>query len=435
MNLNPKVISVIMGGGRGTRLYPLTKDRCKPAVPLAGKYRLVDIPISNCLNSGLNKIFLLTQFNTASLHRHIQEAYKFDPFSGGRVDILSAEQTDRGDSWYQGTCDAVRQNLHHFEATRDDDLFLILSGDQLYRMDFSRIIEHHLRVGADVTLAAKPVPHTDVAGLGVMRVLDNFAIAEFVEKPTDPEVIRKLIISDALRSQMNDPGEEDYCLASMGIYVFKAGVLREALQGNETDFGKEIIPNMLGKKALYSYIFDDYWEDIGTIKAFFDANLELTDPDPKFSFYDEQKFIYTRARFLPPSQIDMCDMERVFMAGSCILSHSSLKRCVIGVRSMVSPDCQLDNVVMMGADYLETDEELTENEAKGIPNIGIGNNCVIKNAIIDKNARIGKNCRLSPEGKPDKFEHGDVYVRDGILVVMKGGIVPDGTIIEPDNAE
>lgn len=421
-----------MGGGRGTRLYPLTQERCKPAVPIAGRYRLVDIPISNCINSGFNKIFLLTQFNTASLHRHVQMSYKFDPFSGGFVDILSAEQTTQGESWYQGTADAVRQNLHHFGSEHDDDIFVILSGDQLYRMDLRDIIAHHQRVRADVTVAATPVAHTEVSGFGVMRVLDDYSIAEFVEKPQDPEVIKTLLLSDKLRGSLTRIQEDtEYCLASMGIYVFHGRVIREALMKNpdQADFGKEIIPGMLGKKALHSYIFDDYWEDIGTVKAFFDANLMLADDKPDFDLFDDANPIYTRARHLPPSSIVDCTLDRTLNAGGCRLRGASLKRCLVGVRSMINKGTRLENVFMMGADYFD-EEQRRERLGTTIP-LGIGENCDIRNAIIDKNARIGNNVRLSPEGKPDKFEQDGVYVRDGVLVVLKGAIIPDGTVIAP----
>lgn len=430
--MDPQVICIIMGGGRGTRLYPLTSERCKPAVPIAGRYRLVDIPISNCLNSGYNKIFLLTQFNTASLHRHVQMSYKFDPFGGGFVDILSAEQTDRGESWYQGTADAVRQNLHHFGSEHDDDLFVILSGDQLYRMDLRDIITHHQEKGADVTVAATPVPHTDVSGFGVMRVLDDYSIAEFVEKPKDPEVVKSLLVSDKLRKgRTRMKPDTEYCLASMGIYVFQGRVIREALLDypEQTDFGKEIIPELLGKKALYSYIFDNYWEDIGTVRAFFDANLMLTDDNPDFDLYDDKQPIYTRARHLPPTSVVDCNMERTITANGCRLRGVTLRRCLIGVRSVINAGTHLENVFMMGADYFD-DQQRRDRVGTDIP-IGIGENCDIRNAIIDKNARIGNNVRLSPEGKPDKFEAHGCYVRDGVLVVMKGSSIPDGTVIAP----
>lgn len=417
-----------MGGGRGTRLHPLTSERCKPAVPLAGKYRLVDIPISNCLHSGLNQIFVLTQFNTASLHRHIQETYKFDPFGGGFVDILSAEQTQKGDSWYQGTADAVRQNLHHLDVA-DNDLVLILSGDQLYQMDFEALIEKHRRTEAAVTIAAKAMPVSEVHGLGLMRVGDDLSIKEFVEKPTDPKVIEGLALSEAVTSHLHGSKSEKYVLANMGIYCFEMRVLRESLDNTNTDFGKEVIPHLLGKVNLMSYVFEGYWEDIGTVHSFFEANLSLTDPVPPFNFFDQDGLIYTRARFLPASKINGMKVKNGIMAGGCIISDSDFERTVIGVRSVIGSGNTLKNVVMMGADYFETDAEREENKRLQRPNIGVGENCHIENAIIDKNARIGNNVRLSPEGKPDMFEQGDIIVRDGVLLVLKGGIVPDGTVI------
>ncbi len=415
-----------MGGGRGTRLHPLTKDRCKPAVPLAGKYRLIDIPISNCLNSGYNNIYILTQYNTASLHRHIQDSYKFDPFSGGFVDILAAEQTMAGEMWYQGTADAVRQNLLHFHD-HDDDLFLILSGDQLFRMDCSKIVAHHLKVGADVTIAAKAMPRDCVHSLGVMRVDDDYGITEFVEKPKDPAVVDSLVISDALKSQLNNPGDMDYCLASMGIYVFKAGVLRRALDNNATDFGKEVIPSLLGRVGLFSYLYDGYWEDIGTVKSFFDANLMLTDTVPEFNFFDTRNPVYTHARFLPASKLNSCTVDRAVMADGCIVTHGTIRHCVIGIRTIINAGAHLEHVVTMGADRFETNADRVVNRDRQIPDIGIGANCRIENAIIDKNARIGENSHLSPRGLPDGFQEGDLYVRDGILVVSKNGIVPANT--------
>jgi len=418
-----------MGGGRGTRLYPLTKERCKPAVPLAGKYRLVDIPISNCLNSGINRIHLLSQFNTASLHNHIQSTYKFDPFGGGYVDIMSAEQTDKGEAWYQGTADAVRQNLHHFHHDKND-LFLILSGDQLYRMDFQEIIDHHRKLESDVTIAAKAMHKSQVEGLGVMRVGDDYSIQEFVEKPTEKEVIESLVIGDQLRSTL-DGNPEDVCLASMGIYVFSARVMIEALSGEETDFGKEIIPSLLGKVSLNSFIFDDYWEDIGTVAAFFEANLALTNEVPPFNFYNNEAPIYTRARYLPATKVNGASATRVLFGGGSIISNSTLNHCVIGVRSTVGEQCELDDVVMMGADWYETQEDREENVRIQRPDIGVGDRCKIRHAIIDKNARLGHDVELSPEGKPDGWTEGDLYVRDGIMIVMKNGVVPNGTKVLP----
>lgn len=419
-----------MGGGRGSRLIPLTKERCKPAVPLAGKYRLVDIPISNCLNSGYNQIFVLSQFNTASLHRHIQDSYKFDPFGGGFVDILSAEQTERSDTWYQGTADAVRQNMMHFGGTTEKDLYLILSGDQLYRMDLKAIVEQHDKAKAEVTIAAKPIGLDEAEGLGLMRVDDDLEVTEFVEKPTDPKVIEGLAISDAVRFHMNEPGDKPYCLASMGIYVFNAEALKRALDSDTTDFGKEIIPGLLGKAKLSSYIFDAYWEDIGTVRAFFEANLSLTDPVPPFNFFDEDARVFTHARFLPASKLNSCTINRAIVADGCIMTEANITRSVIGVRSVIDAGSSLEETIMMGADYFETPEDLAENKRLERPPVGIGKNCRIKSAIIDKNVRIGDNVVLDPTGKPDNFENVEsgIAVRDGVLIVSKDVVIPAGTV-------
>jgi len=422
-----RIICVIMGGGRGTRLRPLTLQRCKPAVPLAGKYRLVDIPISNCLNSGLNQIYVLSQFNTASLHRHIQESYKFDPFGGGFVDIMSAEQTDSGDAWYQGTADAVRQNLMHF-GDSENDLFLILSGDQLYRMDFNPMIRQHIENGSGVTVAATTVSKTQAPAFGLMRVADDRSIEEFVEKPTDPAVIDGLAISESLKKSLENEHSGDVCLASMGSYLFNGDILRKCLASSHTDFGKEIIPALLGKEKLDAYLFDGYWEDIGTVAAFFEANLRLTDTVPPFNFFDQENRIYSRARFLPASKVNGASLERTVLADGCILSQCTLKRTVIGIRSMIRENSFLENVVMMGADSFEFDGS---GETRGavpksdIP-LGVGPNCVIRNAIIDKNARIGDGVRLDPNGFPDLYEKDGIVIRDGILVVPKNVSVPAG---------
>ncbi|MBC8189420.1 MAG: glucose-1-phosphate adenylyltransferase [Puniceicoccaceae bacterium] len=426
-----KVICIIMGGGRGSRLSPLTRDRCKPAVPLAGKYRLVDIPISNCLNSGFNQIFVLTQFNTASLHRHIQESYKFDPYAGGFVDILSAEQTDQSDTWYQGTADAVRQNMHHFQGSREDDLYLILSGDQLYRMDLEDVVSEHDASGADVTITAKPLGLDEAEGLGLMRINDKLEVTEFVEKPSDPNIIQRLAVGESVRTKMKDPGTRDYCLASMGIYVFNAKVLIDALKSDATDFGKEIIPGLLGQAKICSYVFDDYWEDIGTVKAFFDANIRLTDPIPPFNFFDEEARIFTHARFLPASKINSCVVDRAILADGCIVTDGLIKHSTLGVRSVVREQSSLENVVMMGADNFEATEDLEENSRLGRPAYGVGKNCMIKNAILDKNVRIGNHVVLDPTGLPDNYGPDvSVAIRDGVLVVCKDTIVPDGFVIK-----
>ena len=421
------VISVIMGGGRGTRLYPLTMVRCKPAVPLAGKYRLVDIPISNCLNSGINRIFLLTQFNTASLHRHVQSTYRFDSFGGGFVDILSAEQTEKSADWYQGTADAVRRNLAHFSGS-PHDIVLILSGDQLYKMDFSKVIKQHVEMRADVTIAAIPFPVSKVEGLGLMRVNNDLSIAEFAEKPKDPAVINRLVISEKIEEKLTQTNKaEKHCLASMGIYVFNRSVLADALNNSMTDFGKEIIPSLLGRSRLFSHIFEGYWEDIGTVKSFFDTNLALAQPLPPFNFFDEAAPIYTKENYLPASKINKCEVDYAVVGDGSIIEDSFIKHSVLGIRSFVRRGCRLEDVVMMGVDAYETPEQAAMNQNQGIPSLGLGHGCDIQGSIIDKNARIGDNVKLSPRGMNDgTYAHG-IMIRDGVLVVPKGCIVPANT--------
>ena len=420
------VICIIMGGGRGSRLNPLTKERCKPAVPLAGKYRLVDIPISNCLNSGLNQIFILSQFNTASLHRHIQESYKFDPFGGGFVDILSAEQTDTSSHWYQGTADAVRQNMHHFHGG-EDDLYVILSGDQLYRMDLQDLIREHDASGASVTVTAKPLPATEAEGLGLMRVDDTLTIQEFVEKPTDPDVIAGLIGGTKCIEAYAVSKGSALLFGFNGHLCVQCVRSVDALKTDATDFGKEIIPSLLGNAHLHAYVFDDYWEDIGTVRAFFDANLRLTDPVPPFNFFDEAARIYTRARYLPAAKINAGSMTRSIVSDGCILTQAKLTRVLLGVRSVVRPATHLDNVVMMGADCFEGENEFEENRQLDRPDLGVGQYCHIKNAILDKNVRIGNHVTLDPTGLPDHFGPGvDIAIRDGVLVVCKDTVIPDG---------
>jgi glucose-1-phosphate adenylyltransferase len=429
MTTQKRVLAVIMGGGRGTRLAPLTNERCKPAVPLAGKYRLVDIPISNCINSEINRIFLLTQFNTASLHRHIQGAYQFDPFGGGFIDILSAEQTEKSLDWYQGTADAVRRNIIHFRKY-PHDLILVLSGDQLYRMDFREIIERHLASGADVTISAKPFPISKVEGLGLMRVADDLSIQEFVEKPRDPAVIAALALSPAIEQGLKERSPEKRCLASMGIYVFNRAALADALENSTTDFGREVIPALLGKKKLFAYIFEGYWEDIGTVRAFFEANLALAQPLPPFNFFDATTPVYTHYEYLPASKLNKCQVDNVVVADGAILTDSSLKHSLFGIRSYVGEGSDLEDVIVMGADYYETTEQIASNLARGKPNLGVGKNCFIRRAIIDKNTRIGDGARLSAVGKPDgTYADGAVVIRDGVLVVPKGAVIPPGTVV------
>lgn len=429
MTTQKSVLAVIMGGGRGTRLNPLTSERCKPAVPLAGKYRLVDIPISNCLNSGMNRMFLLTQFQTASLHRHVQTTYHFDPFGGGFVDILAAEQTDKASDWYQGTADAVRRNLVHFRSF-PHDLVLILSGDQLYKMDFRTIIAQHLQRKADVTIATVPFPVSKVEGLGLTEVNDDLSVVRFVEKPKDPAVIAGLALSPKLEATLKAPSKEKRCLVSMGIYVFNRAVLAEALDNTMADFGKEIIPGLLGRRKLDAFIFEGYWEDIGTVRAFFDANLALAQPLPPFNFFEQDAPIYTQDRYLPASKLNKCSIDHVVIGDGSILTDSSLQHCVLGIRSHIGEGCVLKDTIVMGSDYYENDAQLAANLAAGRPHLGLGMNCRVTGAIIDKNTRIGDNCVLSAAGKADgSYAGGAVIIRDGVLVVIKGAVLPPGTVV------
>lgn len=429
-NDSSRVISIIMGGGAGTRLFPLTQERAKPAVPLAGKYRLVDIPISLCINSGLKRIFLLTQYLSSSLHRHVQQSYRFDDYGPrGFIEILAATQTREGDSWYQGTADAVRQNLVHFN-THPHDLVLILSGDQLYRMDYRKILAQHVATGADVTVATIPVSREPARSFGIMQVDASKRVTRFVEKPKEDGLLDTLRINQTALAQLDNPGHSDLFLASMGIYVFNARVLNDSLAVKEhEDFGKHIIPNLIKSHKVYSYIYEGYWEDIGTIGAFYDANLDLTEVVPKFNFYDNTAPIYSRARFLPSSKIHESHIERAILGDGCIINHAQIFRCSVGIRSRIDHGAKLRNSIIMGADYYESVESMAENQRQNRPPIGIGSNANIDGAIIDKNARIGRNVTISSAGKPSEADHELYYVRDGIVIIPKNGIVPDGTVI------
>jgi len=422
------VLSVIMGGGQGTRLFPLTKERAKPAVPLAGKYRLVDIPISNCINSGLRRIYLLTQFNSASLHRHVSQSYKFDHFSGGFVEILAAEQTYTDTSWYQGTADAVRKNMIHF-MNHDWDYLLILSGDQLYRMDFRQIINLHAEADADITISTIPVPRREVPALGILQIDAERRITRFVEKTSDPAVQDTLKLPVEWYPQLGIKGEGDLFLASMGIYVFSRNVIQKLLDNTLTDFGKHIIPQSIQEMRVFSSVFQGYWEDIGTIRSFFEANLDVTSELPRFNFFDMAAPIFSRPRFLPGSKINGAQIDHAVISDGCIINHAVIKHTIVGLRSIVSAGTILNRTILLGSDYYESSESITDNEKAGRPRIGIGANCRIENAIIDKNARIGNNVVISPTGKPENVDHADYYIRDGIVIVPKNGIIPHGMVI------
>ncbi len=410
-----------MGGGAGTRLFPLTKDRSKPAVPIGGKYRLVDIPISNCLNSGLRSIYVLTQFNSMSLHRHIQASYKFDNFSRSFVEILAAQQTPAGSQWYQGTADAVRQNIRYF-LERPYDYYLILSGDQLYRMDFRALLHQHIRSGAEITLATKPVAKEQVPEFGIMQSNADRRIFRFVEKPKDESLLSDLRMSPELLHSVGSGEDEELFQASMGIYVFNRDVLIECLDNDLVDFGKHVIPQSIKERYVSAYIFKGYWEDIGTIRAFFQANLDLTNLVPPYSFFEPEAPIYTHPRFLPGSKINGATLRQAIISDGCIISDAHIERSVIGIRSIIQSGATIRNSIIMGADYFELEDA---NAARGTP-IGIGRNCVIDRAIIDKNARIADGVVITPEGKPADLDAENYFIRDGIVVVPKNAVIPPG---------
>jgi len=419
-----KALAIILGGGRGTRLFPLTKLRAKPAVPLASRYRLIDIPISNCINSGINRVFVLTQFLSTSLARHVNDTYKFDIFSKGFVELLPAEQTLSSQDWYQGTADAVRRQLHRIE-TRAPEHVIILAGDHLYRTDYREFFDVHIDTKADVTIGVLPISRSDAGRFGVLQTDDEDHIVRFAEKPQDPDLL------DELES---NPGQELPHLGSMGIYIFRRQALEELLDSVEgEDFGKHIIPAAIERMHVHAWRFGGYWEDIGTISSFYEANLRLTRKDRPFGFYDRRAPIYTRPRFLPGSQVDGCSIDTALIGDGCRLNEATIGDCVIGQRSMVRAGSTLQGVVMLGADWYEHHQEHQENLALQRPHLGIGHGTHIERAIIDKNARIGSRVRIaSHEGQPDSQDPKERwYVRDGIVVIPKNAIIDEGMVIEP----
>ncbi|MFZ0829289.1 MAG: glucose-1-phosphate adenylyltransferase [Verrucomicrobiia bacterium] len=422
------VLCVIMGGGQGTRLFPLTKDRAKPAVPLAGKYRLVDIPISNCINSGFRRIYILTQFNSTSLHGHISRTYKFDQFTSSFVEILAAQQTLTNTSWYEGTADAVRKNLIHF-LNHDFDYLVILSGDQLYRMDFRPVIEQHAATNADITVATIPVGRREMPSLGIMQMAEDHRITRFEEKPKDPALQDSLRLEPQWYEKLGIPAGRELFLASMGIYVFNRNLIRSLLDNPLPDFGKHIIPQAIHSSRVFSYVFQGYWEDIGTIRSFFEANLDLVSELPRFNFFDMNAPIFQRPRNLPGSKINGAQIDHALVADGCIINHAKITNTIVGLRTFVGAGTELNRVIGLGSDFYESEESVAKHEREGKPRIGIGANCKIENTIIDKNARIGNNVVISPAGKPEKFDHELCYIRDGIVVIPKGGLIPHGTVI------
>ena len=416
----PNIIAIVLGGGKGTRLYPLTKQRAKPAVPFAGKYRLVDIPMSNCINSGYKQIFILTQFNSASLHYHLASTYIFDAFTKGFVEILAAEQTFGNSSWYEGTADAVRKNLPHFKS-QEPTHYIILSGDQLYRMDMRKVFEQHRDSGAEITLCATPVDRAAASNLGILRIDQDQRAVEFLEKPGIDVDISGLAISGS--------AGERY-LASMGMYIFNSRTLEAVLDNDRADFAKEIIPRAIGSHKVCAYVFNDFWVDIGTIRSFYETNLGLASPDPMFNFYDEQAPMYTLRTHLPATRLNNCTVDRSLTAEGSIINQAAITNCLIGLRTVINENAVLEGVICMGADHYESPERLRHNRDAGVPNLGIGPNTSIKHAIIDTNVRIGRDCRigLDPIDRADGEFPGHC-VKDGIVVIPKNSVIPDGSII------
>lgn len=426
------VLSIILGGGAGTRLYPLTKLRAKPAVPVAGKYRLIDIPVSNCINSEIYKIYILTQFNSASLNRHIARTYSFDGFSEGFVEVLAAQQTPESPSWFQGTADAVRKYLWLLEEWNVDE-YLILSGDHLYRMDYRDFVKRHQETGADITLSVIPIDERRASDFGLMKIDDSGRIISFSEKPKG-DALREMEVDTTVLGLTPEQAKMQPYIASMGIYVFKKEVLikllRESLE--RTDFGKEIIPDASKEYRVQAYLFNGYWEDIGTIESFYNANLALTQqPQPPFSFYDEQAPIYTRPRYLPPSKLLDCQITQSIIGEGCILKNCRIEHSVLGVRSRIESGCIIEDSLLMGADYYQASAERQCSLEQGEVPVGIGTDTIIRRAIVDKNARIGHDVKIINKDNvqdADRESQG-FYIRNGIVVVLKNALIHDGTII------
>ena len=424
------VLALILGGGAGQRLYPLTKRRAKPAVPLGGKYRLIDIPVSNCINSEIHRIFILTQYNSASLNRHIARTYRFSRFTNGFVEILAAEITPERPDWFQGTADAVRQSLHHLDDYKGDTT-LVLSGDHLYRMDYREFIARHEETHADVTISVTAAREEEASEFGLVKIDETGRVIEFSEKPKGDAL--ELMRVDTTRLGLSpEQARRRPFLASMGIYVFRKEVLRRLLMEEmpeSADFGKEIIPQALSRYNVQAHLFDGYWEDIGTIGAFYRANIEMTLPLPPFNVFDAEAPMYTRPRYLPGSKLLDCHIESSIITEGCIINGATIKDSIIGIRSRVEHSARLEGVLMMGADFYQALEELQADINRGFPRIGIGPNCVIRRAIIDKNARIGQGVQILNESGHEEANGEGFVIRDGIVIVAKNGIIPDGTVI------
>jgi glucose-1-phosphate adenylyltransferase len=422
-------IAVILGGGKGERLYPLTKDRAKPAVPIAGKFRLVDIPISNCIDSGVDRIFVLTQFNSTSLNTHIVRTYRFDVFSRGYVQILAAQQTQANMDWYQGTADAVRQNLRRFEETQCDYI-LILAGDHLYRMDYGKMIQEHVEKDADITVAVLPVARDRVKRLGILRSDPDGQITDFIEKPQEENEIDEFKIAEGTFQQRGIQHKGRSHIASMGIYIFNKDVLTDRLQDqNITDFGGQVIPASIGIRKVYAHFFDGYWRDVGTIKSFYEANLELTQLEPEFDFYNESTPVYTRPRFLPGSKVNGCVIQSSILSEGSIITGCDIQNSIIGIRSIIRSGSKILNSVVMGGDRYESIDEKKINIEKGLPPIGIGEGSLVQNAILDHNVRIGRNVRIVNQHGMENYDSIDFTIREGITVIHKDAVIPDDTVI------
>jgi glucose-1-phosphate adenylyltransferase len=422
------VLSIILAGGAGKRLFPLTQDRSKPAVPLGGKYRLIDVPISNCINSGLNKIFVLTQFNSASLNYHIINSYRFDPFSRGFIEVLAAEQTMTNPNWFQGTADAVRQHLHRFTG-RDNDYQLILSGDQLYRMNYRELLENHWATGADVTICVIPRSEAAASSFGLLKLDREGRVEQFREKPKGDALHEMRTDTEALGLTPEQAAKRPY-VASMGIYLFRRDVLIDLLaDASMIDFGYQVIPKAIENFKVHGFLFDGYWEDLGTVEAFYRANIDLTSSDPHFDFHDMTAPIYTRARFLPPSRIEECEVHNSIIAEGSVLKGARIASSIVGIRSPIGEDVVLERALLMGADYYEDDAYFEQNRRLGRPNIGIGKGSIIRKAIIDKNAHIGTGVKILNEQRVQEFDGQGYYIRDGIVIVPKNGVLSDGTEI------
>ena len=420
-------LAIIMGGGQGSRLFPLTHNRSKPAVPLAGKYRIVDIPSSNCINSGIRQMYVLTQFNSESLNRHVTSGYKFDHFGENFVHVLAAQQTPGDNNWYQGTADAVRQNLSYF-LEKPYKYFLILSGDQLYRMDFRKMIAEHKANGAELTIATTPVDRDPARAFGLMHTDDDSCITQFVEKPGDnDEVLDGLTMPKTLLKAAEYEGDEEKFQASMGIYLFNRDVLVEALDNDSEDFGKNIIPSLIEKKDVYTHVFRGYWEDIGTIASFYEANLECTKVVPAFNFFDHNNPVYTRSRFLPASKINNADIEEALLSDGCIISNAKIRSSIIGVRSVIESGCEIYDSIIMGSDFYNK-FEIADKDSYTESSVKIGEGSFIRKAIIDKNVSIGKNVRIDPGDRINE-DNEWCHIRDGIVVIPKSSKIPDGTVV------